>query len=378
MIFSKPQHNIYFSFFIYSFCLGVFFPRIGDLQNQMNIGETTLGLALLGPPIGVQLSLLFADKIFSFLGFRLVMCLGVPMLSSALVFSSLTINPLIFAIFLMLGGFAIGILEVAVNLEADRIEYKINKKIMNRSHSFWSLGFFCSGLTGALFSQMQISPFINFSLSLIFGTALTILFCIKYKPAKMRPNLNSNNSLFVIPTRAVMGLVILTLSPMLLESASIDWSVIYMRDVFSTPPFLNGMAIVMVAFTQFSIRYYADQFVEIYGSDIISKISIIAMFIGVTLVFFSNFPYLSLIGFAFIGGGSAVLFPLAMSAAAQKTDRSAASNVASLAQISFLIFLLAPPFLGYIAENFGIRISFGIGLPLIMLSWLFVSSLKSK
>jgi MFS family permease len=225
---------------------------------------------------------------------------------------------------------------------------------------------------------MQISPFINFSLSLIFGTALTILFCIKYKPAKMRPNLNSNNSLFVIPTRAVMGLVILTLSPMLLESASIDWSVIYMRDVFSTPPFLNGMAIVMVAFTQFSVRYYADQFVEIFGSDKISKISIIAMFIGVTLVFFSNFPYLSLIGFAFIGGGSAVLFPLAMSAAAQKTDRSAASNVASLAQISFLIFLLAPPFLGYIAENFGIRISFGIGLPLIILSWLSVSSLKSK
>ena len=134
---------------------------------------------------------------------------------------------------------------------------------MNRSHSFWSLGFFCSGLTGALFSQMQISPFINFSLSLIFGTALTILFCIKYKPAEMRPNLNSNNSLFVIPTRAVMGLIILTLSPMLLESASIDWSVIYMRDVFSTPPFLNGMAIVMVALTQFSIRYYADQFVEI-------------------------------------------------------------------------------------------------------------------
>ena len=54
MIFSIPQRNIYFSFFIYSFCLGVFFPRIGDLQNQMGIGETTLGLTLLGPAIGVQ------------------------------------------------------------------------------------------------------------------------------------------------------------------------------------------------------------------------------------------------------------------------------------------------------------------------------------
>ena len=344
MVFSIPQRNIYFSFFIYSFCLGVFFPRIGDLQNQMGIGETTLGLTLLGPAIGVQISLLFADKIFSLLGFRLVMCLGVPILGLALVCSSLTFKPFIFFISLMLGGFAIGILEVAVNLEADRIEYKISKKIMNRSHSFWSLGFFCS----------------------------------KYIPADERPNSSVNNSLFVKPTKAVLALVVLTLSPMLLESASIDWSVIYMRDIFFTPPFINGLAIVMVALTQFSVRYYADQYVEIYGSEKVSKISVVAMLIGVVSVCFSNSPYLSLVGFVFIGGGSAVIFPLAMSAAAQKTDRPAAINVASLAQISFLVFLLAPPILGFIAENFGIRISFGIGLPLVIVSWFFISSLKSK
>ena len=378
MIFSIPQRNIYFSFFIYSFCLGVFFPRIGDLQNQMGIGETTLGLTLLGPAIGVQISLLFADKIFSLLGFRLVMCLGVPILGFALVCSSLTFKPFIFFISLMLGGFAIGILEVAVNLEADRIEYKISKKIMNRSHSFWSLGFFCSGLTGALFSQMKVSPFVNFSLSLFLGTFLTILFCSKYIPADERPNSSVNNSLFVKPTKAVLALVVLTLSPMLLESASIDWSVIYMRDIFFTPPFINGLAIVMVALTQFSVRYYADQYVEIYGSEKVSKISVVAMLIGVVSVCFSNSPYLSLVGFVFIGGGSAVIFPLAMSAAAQKTDRPAAINVASLAQISFLVFLLAPPILGFIAENFGIRISFGIGLPLVIVSWFFISSLKSK
>ena len=378
MIFSIPQRNIYFSFFIYSFCLGVFFPRIGDLQNQMGIGETTLGLTLLGPAIGVQISLLFAGKIFSLLRFRLVMCLGVPILGLALVCSSLTFKPFIFFISLMLGGFAIGILEVAVNLEADRIEYKISKKIMNRSHSFWSLGFFCSGLTGALFSQMKVSPFVNFSLSLFLGTFLTILFCSKYIPADERPNSSVNNSLFVKPTKAVLALVVLTLSPMLLESASIDWSVIYMRDIFFTPPFINGLAIVMVALTQFSVRYYADQYVEIYGSEKVSKISVVAMLIGVVSVCFSNSPYLSLVGFVFIGGGSAVIFPLAMSAAAQKTDRPAAINVASLAQISFLVFLLAPPILGFIAENFGIRISFGIGLPLVIVSWFFISSLKSK
>jgi len=67
------------------------------------------------------------------------------------------------------------------------------------------------------------------------------------------------------------------------------------------------------------------------------------------------------VGFAMMGVGTSVIFPLAMSAAAQLTDRPAPTNVASLAQISFVAFLLGPPLLGYIAEYFGIRWSFGIG-----------------
>ena len=39
-----------------------------------------------------------------------------------------------------------------------------------------------------------------------------------------------------------------------------------------------------------------------------------------------------------MGGGTAVLFPLAVSAAAQFSDKTAAANVASLAQISFIVF----------------------------------------
>ena len=45
-------------------------------------------------------------------------------------------------------------------------------------------------------------------------------------------------------------------------------------------------------------------------------------------------------GFACLGAGSSVIFPLAMSAAAQLKDRPAAVNVAALAQISFVVFFL--------------------------------------
>ena len=88
---------------------------------------------------------------------------------------------------------------------------------------------------------------------------------------------------------------------------------------------------------------------------------------GVLLVFFAPVAWSAYLGFAMIGIGSSALFPLAMSAAAQQTDRPAAINVAALAQFSFTAFLLGPPLLGYVAEHFGIRWTFGVGFPLVLL-----------
>ena len=45
---------------------------------------------------------------------------------------------------------------------------------------------------------------------------------------------------------------------------------------------------------------------------------------------------------------------------AQRTDRPAATNVAALAQISFVSFLLGSPLLGFVAEHPGIRWTFGL------------------
>jgi MFS family permease len=48
-----------------------------------------------------------------------------------------------------------------------------------------------------------------------------------------------------------------------------------------------------------------------------------------------------------------------------------------LAQFSFMMFLLGPPLLGYVAQTLGVRTAFGIGLPLILASLILVKSLGS-
>ena len=43
----------------------------------------------------------------------------------------------------------IGSVEIILNVEADRTEDLVGCRIMNRAHSFWSIGFFAAGLAGA-------------------------------------------------------------------------------------------------------------------------------------------------------------------------------------------------------------------------------------
>ena len=378
MRFPQPQQNVYFAFFVYAFALGALFPRIGDLQMQMGIGESALGFALIGLSTGVQLSLFYADKILRRTGFQMALCLGVPLIGLSFVLASFAAGPVGFFLALSVAGLAVGVVEVAVNLEADRIEYQLQKRIMNRSHAFWSLGFFVTGVAGAAMSQFQFSPTAHFSLFLGAVSLLTGVFVCGYTPAPERPNDSLQSPKLIQPTKGIMVLVVFTLSAMLIEGAGIDWSVIFMRDIFATPPFINGAALAVGALTQFIVRFFADDYVEHHSAEKVSRLSILSMCAGVILVYLASVPAVALVGFALMGAGNAVLFPLAMSAAAQRTDRPAAVNVASLAQISFLAFLLAPPLLGFVAEQYGIRFSFALTLPFLIASWFTVSSVTAK
>ncbi len=373
----KPQDAVFTSFFLYAFSLGTLFPRLGDLQTQIDIDKATLGFALIGLPLGVQFTLLFADRIVRRFNFRLILMMGIPLLGISQVLAALSKSPYTFAGILMLGGAAIAVIEVAVNLEADRVEAHIGHRIMNRSHAYWSFGFFGAGIVGAGFSQLGISPFSNFALIAGMSSFLTILLFSKYNAAKSRrQSVVVKNKGFVWPSKGILLLVFFSLSAMLVEGASIDWSVIFMRDIFNTVPIVSGLSLALAAIAQGIIRYFADQFVDKYGPERVSLYSLIAMVLGVGCVVFSFEPTTALLGFILMGGGSAVIFPLAMSAAAQSTDKTPEENVASLAQFVFVIFLLAPPILGFVAEYAGLRWSFALCFPLLIVSFFTIHSLN--
>ena len=93
-----------------------------------------------------------------------------------------------------------------------------------------------------------------------------------------------------------MVLVAVTLSAMLMEGASHDWSAIYMRTVFSAGPFLAGIAVACFAFSQAATRFFADAFVDKHSPAAVARILLCVLAAGLALVFFSPAPAASLTG----------------------------------------------------------------------------------
>lgn len=374
-----PQHRVYAGFAIYSFGMGNIFPRLPDIKHAMGIADGTLGLSLIGTPIGTLTALTLAAPILERVGFRRALLGLVPLLSVAYAIAVHAPGPL--ALFLMLipVGLMIGSVEIILNVEADRTEFLLKRRIMNRAHSFWSIGFFGAGLFGAALAHLGISPQLHLAIVVPMVAIGIALFLGGYEPAPSRfAGTDETAPKLARPTLPILVLVAVTLSAMLMEGASIDWSAIYMRTVFDAGPFVAGFTVALFAFSQASTRFFADSFVERHSPSGVARVLLATMAVGVLLVFFSPAPLLSMLGFALLGIGSSAIFPLAISAAAQRTDRSAAINVAALSQISFVAFLLGPPLLGFVSDHWGIRSAFGIGIPFIIVSLLTAGSLGRR
>ena len=374
----NPQQIVFVGFFIYAFSLGAMFPRLDDIQTSLEIDKAELGLLLLCIPLGLQVTLLFADRLVRAISLKNIVCLGIPSICFTQ-FAAVAVNQIaLFAFFLIICGAFVAVVEVAINLEADRVEHALGSRIMNRSHAFWSIGFFSAAVVGALFSQFKVMLEIHFLLVCGIAFLISKIIFADYNVASPRHTNVTKIKKFSLPTGPIFVMVLFTMSAMLVEGASIDWSVIFMREIHSASPFISGFSLAMAAFSQAWVRFFGDNLLNKFGPILISVASLLFMFLGIFFVVLSNSSTLAILGFLFMGAGSAVIFPMAISIAASRSDRPAETNVASLTQFAFGMFLLGPPILGFIGEAYSLRWSFSLCIPLLILSCLMLLIMIKK
>lgn len=361
-----PQHRLYACFFLFALTTGALMARLPDIQTHLQVSESQLGLTMIGMSVGSLISLTFGASVIERLGVRTTAFFTV--LGPALLFATipwLGVAPAVFGV-LFIVGLLSGALEINLNVEIDRLEMHTGGRFMNRAHGFWSVGFFVTALAGAGIRQSGLS--VEAHLAIIAAIVVLVggymISGIRPAPAPKRTE-SENTHRIAFPNLGLLPLCIIGFAAFLVEGAGIDWSAIYMRDVFDVQPFIGGMGLTLFAFFMAVMRLTADPVVSRFGPRNVAMVLLSLAAVGVIMVGYAPMPELALAGFALMGIGCSAVYPLAVSAAAQRTDRPAAVNVAALGQVSFVVFFMAPPLLGFVAEYLGIRNSYLICLPLL-------------
>ena len=374
-----PQIRIYSVFFLFALSLGGLLSRMPDLQRHLGVTESELGLTLIGMAIGSLISLTVASPLIKRAGARWTAFITV--FGTAAIYALVPWLPNAQAVFgaLFVAGFLAGALEINVNIETDKLEAQLGRRLMNRAHGMWSLGFFITALIGAGMRQLgvPIEAHTAIMLALVLAVGLVTISGMVTTPE--RPDAHQgDHPVFAVPTIGLLPLCLIGIAAFLVEGAGVDWSTIYMRDVWHSEGFFGGLGLTLFTAFMALTRLYVDPFVDRHGPRRVASTLLVVAFVGVLLVGFAPFPYAALAGFALMGMGCSAVYPLAVSAAAQRTDRPSAVNVAAIGQVTFIVFFLAPPLLGFIAQYTGIRNSYLICVPVIIAGLLAVPALAGK
>lgn len=374
-----PQRLTMLIFFLQPVAFGSWLPRIPEVQQALGLGPAGLAVALLGLPCGTLLTLPFAGPLVGRIGARVAILWGFVFYTIAVSLPALASDATLLFVALMLAGSSISFVELGLNVQADAVEKAEGKLIMTKSHGFWSVGIMVGSLLGSALAAGDLEA--QWAIPLVAVLVLPFALWVGrrlpvYAPAA--PQGAEQRSAWALPSWPLLGICFFVFGITMTEGAMADWSAIFLRDALGAEGGIVGLGYSVFAAMVAAGRFGGDTLKRRFGSVNTARICGTLALVGAALLYLSPSAAMALLGFAVIGIGVSVGFPLAVTAAASLTDRQASANVAILSFVALLGFLVGPPVIGFVAEHADMRLGIACLVPVLILSLLLAGRLRSS
>lgn len=368
---------IMFIFFLEPLVFGNWLSRIPEVQAALGLSPAQLALALLGMPIANLMILPFAGRICDWVGARNLLIAAFTGMLLILTLPGLAFN--IPSLFLILAacGMLLALAELAMNVEAARIEEHSGRLIMSTCHGCWSVGIGVGSFIGATLATLGLTVTEALLLSVVVVLPLAVWAGRQLpdaEPVKAETDAPAL-SFLAIPPKALLFVCIFSVGFAVTEGAMGDWSGIFLRDETGTPTESLGYGYAVFAAMLSAGRFMGDPLRLRLGMVNLARLTVSIGLAGALLLGIASTFWVSAIAFGLIGLGISVAFPMAVTAATA-TPGSAAGNVAILSAIYVLGFLAGPLVIGGLAEFLGIRIGLMFLIPMLTVSLILTGSLK--
>ncbi len=366
------RNAVFLIFALSGVSLASWVARTPSIRDVLGASTFQMGLIVFGLAMGSIVGLTTSSALLARIGSAATIRISLLAVAAGLVITGVGASMASFAVVvvgLALFGLGGGTCDVSMNVEGAANERALNRTVMPLFHAMFSGGTILGAALGAAaeFAGMSIVAHLVIVSVLV---AAGGLFGVRYlqpdpavaaaerAAAEEAAGSESGKSawrsrLGIWRDRRTLLIGLIVLGMAFAEGSANDWLALAMVDGHgvenATGALVFGIFVTAMTVARVGGVWLLDRF----GRVPVLRASAVLAAAGLVTVIFAPVTWLAVVGVVAWGFGSALGFPVGMSAAADDPV-SAAARVSAVATIGYLAFLVGPPLIGFVGEHVGL------------------------
>ena len=357
------RNAVYVAFVGSGFSFASWASRIPQIRDALSASPSQLGLILLAVAAGSIIAMPLAGMVVNRIGAARCTAIMAGLLCVGLVVLALGyqvgVTPVVVGLFLI--GFGNGTWDVAMNVEGAAVEQRLGKAIMPKFHAGFSVGTVAGALGGAGMVALDLPVTVHLLVVAAIAAAIVPASALRgFLPRTAEEHQEAADpadrpphplTAWREPRTLLIGLFVLCMA--FTEGTGNDWLAIAMIDGYAAAAVIGPLTFAIFLAAMTLGRWFGPGLIDRFGRVSVVRASALVALVGLLLVVFGQFVGVAMAGAALWGLGTALGFPVGMSAAADEPQMSAA-RVSVVASIGYTAFLAGPPLVGFLGDELGV------------------------
>jgi MFS family permease len=356
------------TFFVQGFLFASWTAHIPHVKEQLHLGDGSLGLALLGAPLGSMLAMFLVSRLLPIFGSRRIVRVSLIGYCFAGPFIGLSRSVVTFFLAFLIWGAFQGSLDVSMNSQAITVEAHAGRRLMSGFHGSWSMGSLAgagAGVLGVGLGWSLSEQLLIFAIPFVVGVGwLTTKMLPDKRDLDAHTSERSKRSRWSILQRAILVLSAIAFADMLCEGAVADWGAVYLHGTLHTTAVIAGLGYATYLFTMMAVRLVGNRVMNRFHVNVVLPLLAMVGVIGLSVGLIINVPASFLIGLMSLGIGLALVIPMVFSACGHIPNVHAGTAIAVVSACGWSGFVLGPPLIGGLATLTTLRTALFL-LPLL-------------
>ncbi|MCU4186158.1 MFS transporter [Acidiferrimicrobium sp. IK] len=350
----KARMALTLVFFLLGGLAATWAARIPAVKGALHLSAGALGVALLGPAVGLVASTAPTGAALTRFRPRTVIAAGLAVYAISLPWAALAGSTAVLFVVLLAWGVGAGMVDVAMNTEAAALQGLAGRPIMSGLHASYSVG----GLVGAGIGAAVAAANVAVGWHLVVASALTaaggvVAVAALGPTASAAPRRDRRHGhQMPRPSWTLAALAVVAFGCFLAEGAANDWSAVYLHGSLGASAGFAALGYTVFASTMTAGRLIGDRLGHAVGAVRLVRVSALVAAAGFGTSLLSGRPVVGLIGFGVLGLGLSFVVPLVFSAAPRLG--AAGPSLALVTSCGYIGLMAGPPLIGAIADVTGL------------------------